>query len=353
MVYNPGLHGAAVEARMAHYNSTNSLPISVDTFSTTEAEAANEYINAHIALHRLDVIDLHSGVEFDCRRWRIGDFQVCDFSYGECEVEVTVDPCEEHGFFIVIPVAGRVDVSSKDGRFALQPGSAMAFTTPDVANTSFLDSPSFRNINICASDEAIRRFLANEFDLPITRSISFAKHPVFVNHEFRFLLDYMEWFSNRADKEVVSMFNNNSHLSCHLHDLLLGLLVCTFDNNYRELYYSQGSNSAAPVYVRLAEQYMRDNASTAMTVNDIALEVGVAMRTLHKGFQRYRNYSVSEFLRNERLSLARRELATARQRHLSVTDVAYSCGFLHLSKFAVSYQKKYGEKPSDTLRKGN
>ena len=342
-----------VEERMADYNSTNSLPVSVDTFSTTEAEAANEYINAHIALHRLDVVDMRSGVEFDCRRWQIGDFQVCDFSYGECEVEVTVDQCEEHGFFIVIPVAGHVDISSKDACFALQPGSAMAFTTPEVAHTSFHDSPSFRNINICASDEALRNFLASEFNLPITRSISFAKHPVFINHDFRFLLDYIEWFSNRADQDVISMFNSNSHLSGHLHDLLMGLLVSTFDNNYRELYYSQDTKSAAPVYVRLAEEYMRDNASKAMTVNDIAGKVGVAMRTLHKGFQRYRNYSVSEFLRNERLSLARRELATARQRNLSVTDVAYSCGFLHLSKFAVSYQKKYGEKPSDTLRKGN
>ena len=326
---------------MADYNSTNSLPVSVDTFSTTEAAAANEYINAHIALHRLDVVGMRSGVDFDCRRWQIGDFQVCDFSYGECEVEVTVNRCEEHGFFIVIPVAGHVDISSKDASFALQPGSAMAFTTPEVANTSFHDSPSFRNINICASDEALRNFLANEFNLPITRSISFAKHPVFINHDFRFLLDYIEWFSNRADQDVLSMFNRNWHLSGHLHDLLMGLLVSTFDNNYRELYFSQDTKNAAPVYVRLAEEYMRDNASKAMTVNDIAGEVGVAMRTLHKGFQRYRNYSVSEFLRNERLSLARRELATARQRNLSVTDVAYSCGFLHLSKFAVSYQKKY------------
>lgn len=342
-----------VEEGMADYNSTNSLPISVDTFSTTQAQAANEYINAHIALHRLDVIDIHSGVEFDCRRWQLGDFQVCNFSYGECEVEVTVDVCEEQGFFIVIPVSGHVDVSSKDTQFALQPGSAMAFTTPEAAHTSFHDSRSFRNINICASDEALRNFLANEFDLPISRSISFAKQPVFIDNDFRFLLDYIEWFSNRADKDVVSMFNNSPHLAEHLHNMVLGLLVSTFDNNYRELCYSKDTKSAAPVYVRLAEEYMRDNASRAMTVNDIAREVGVAMRTLHKGFQHYRNYSVSEFLRSERLSLARRELATARQRNLSVTDVAYSCGFLHLSKFAVSYQKKYGEKPSDTLRKGS
>lgn len=342
-----------VKKRMTDYNSTNSLPISVDTFSTTEAEAANEYINAHVALHRLDVVDVDSSVEFDCRRWKIGDFQVCDFSYGKCEVEVTVVPCDKRGFFIVIPVTGHVDVSSKNTQFALQPGSAMAFTTPDVANTSFHDSRSFRNINICTSYKALRNFLANEFGLPITRGISFAKHPVFISHDFRFLLDYIEWFSNRADADVVSMFNSSSHLAEHLHNMLMGLLVTTFDNNYQELYCSRTAKSVAPVYVRLAEEYIKNNASKAMTVNDIAREVGVAMRTLHKGFQRYRNYSVSEFLRNERLSLARQELAVAKQRNLSVTDIAYACGFVHLSKFAEAYRKKYGEKPSETLRKGN
>ena len=338
---------------MADHNRANSMPISVDTFSTTEAQAANEYINDHVASHRLDVVDMHSGVKFDCRRWQVGDFQVCDFSYGECEVEVTVDHCEEQGFFIVIPIAGHVDISSKDIQFALQPGSAMAFTTPEAANTSFHDSRSFRNINICASYEALRNFLASEFDLPITCSISFAKHPIFVSNDFRFLLDYIEWFSNRIDTHIVSMLNNSSHLASHLHDMVMGLLISTFDNNYQELYCSQNKKSISPIYVRLAEEYMRDNACEAVTVNDIAKEVGVAMRTLHKGFQHYRNYSVSEFLRNQRLSLARKELATARQRNLSVTDVAYTCGFAHLSKFAAAYQKKYGEKPSETLRKGS
>ncbi len=338
---------------MADHNLTNSLPISVDTFSTTEAQVANEYINDHVALHRLDVVDVCSGVKFDCRRWQIGDFQVCDFSYGECEVEVTVNQCDEQGFFIVIPISGHVDISSKDVQLALQPGSAMAFTTPEAANTSFHDSRSFRNINICASYEALRSFLAREFDLPITRSISFAKHPIFVSNDFRFLLDYIEWFSNRIDRDVVSMLNNSSHLAGHLHDMVLGLLISTFDNNYQELYCSQNKKSISPSYVRLAEEYMRDNVCETVTVNDIAREVGVAMRTLHKGFQRYRNYSVSEFLRNERLSLAHKELATAKERKQSVTDIAYSCGFAHLSKFAVAYRKRYGEKPSETLRKGN
>ena len=337
---------------MNQANHNSSLTIGTDRFRTTELEAANDYINNHVTPHQVDVLDTDSGVAFDCKRWHVGGFQVCDFSYGECAVEVTIDKCEEHGFFIVIPLRGKANVSSQGEKFSLTPGSAMAFTTPEAVNTSFVDSKFFRNINIGMSYESLQSFLTNEFDLPITRNISFSKEPIKVNNEFRFLINYVEWLSSQINDDVTSMLNNTSHPAHHMHDMLMSLLVSTFDNNYQELYSNQNNNSVSPIYVRLAEEFMREKACEAITVNDVAREVGVAMRTLHMGFQRYRNYSVSEFLRNERLSLARKELATAKERHLSVTNIAYSCGFTHLSKFAIAYQKRYGEKPSETLRKG-
>ncbi len=344
---------------MPYQKHINSLPVGVDRFSTTDIQAANDYINAHVASHRLDVLDSPKGVMFDCNRWSVGDFQVCDFSYGDCEVDITLNSCEEEGFFIVVPLNGQVDISSKGDSYSLKPGLAMAFTTQDAANTLFHDSNKFRNINIGTSYQAIKSFLANEFDLPVTRDISFAKDPIVVSNEFQFLINYVRWFSSQIENhthpsnEIESMLLNSSHLAHHIHDMLMSLLVSTVENNYQELYYSKNKVAAAPVYVRLAEEFIRENAREPITVTDVAREVGVAMRTLHMGFQRYRNYSVSEFLRFERLSLARNELATAKQRNISVTEVAFACGFMHLSKFSLAYQKKYGEKPSETRRKGN
>jgi len=37
---------------------------------------------------------------------------------------------------------------------------------------------------------------------------------------------------------------------------------------------------------------------------------------------------------------------------VSVTEVALSCGFNHLSKFAKSYRERFGELPSETLAQG-
>ncbi|MBT7951970.1 MAG: helix-turn-helix transcriptional regulator, partial [Gammaproteobacteria bacterium] len=248
---------------------------------------------------------------------------------------------------------GHADITSRASQFTLHPGSAWIFTTPEATNTTFHDSNCFRNINICLSYDALKDYLANEFDLPITRTIKFQKNPVRVNPDFRFLLDYTRWLTTRIDSDVSSMLVSSTHLTKHIHDTLLGLLISTLDNNFREQYCSRNDKIASPVYVRQAEEFIRDNVFEPITVNDIAKQVGVAVRTLHLGFQKYRNYSVSEFLRGERLQHARNLLVSAKQNNLTVTDVAYSCGFFHLSKFAAAYQKKFGENPSETRQRGS
>jgi transcriptional regulator GlxA family with amidase domain len=36
---------------------------------------------------------------------------------------------------------------------------------------------------------------------------------------------------------------------------------------------------------------------------------------------------------------------------LTATTIAYDCGFAHLGEFAQSYRSRFGEHPSETLRR--
>ena len=56
------------------------------------------------------------------------------------------------------------------------------------------------------------------------------------------------------------------------------------------------------------------------------------------------------FVRSTRLALARDRLQEGRP-GATVTCVAQECGFDHLGRFSVAYAKRYGETPSETLRK--
>ena len=58
-----------------------------------------------------------------------------------------------------------------------------------------------------------------------------------------------------------------------------------------------------------------------------------------------------EFLTEQRLQKARKKLHKSHQQ-ASVSGIAMDCGFRHLGRFSQFYWKRFGERPSDTLRKG-
>ena len=95
---------------------------------------------------------------------------------------------------------------------------------------------------------------------------------------------------------------------------------------------------------------MRAHAGDALSPQDIAQAAGVSVRTLHRGFQQFRDTTPMALLRAVRLEQAREKLLAGDAD--SVTDAAGACGVTHLSRFAREYRRRFGETPSETLRGG-
>jgi len=94
-----------------------------------------------------------------------------------------------------------------------------------------------------------------------------------------------------------------------------------------------------------------DNAETAITVSDVAAQLGVSLRSLQGGFRHWRATTPNAFLRQARLRLVRGELARSGA-DTNVTTVALRYGFSHLGRFSAYYRSAFGETPSATLRRG-
>ena len=77
---------------------------------------------------------------------------------------------------------------------------------------------------------------------------------------------------------------------------------------------------------------------------------GVTSRTLHNGFKRYSGVSPMEYLLETRLKNAKKRLSKVRS-NSSVTDIAHSVGFTHLGRFSQQFFQKYGELPSEVLKR--
>ncbi len=128
-------------------------------------------------------------------------------------------------------------------------------------------------------------------------------------------------------------------------DLLAKLLIAPF---FPEAPAGPFKAPAAPV--ARAQEYIRINARAPIGVAEIAAASGISTRSLQSLFAREVGMPPLAYLREVRLSLARRLLDDAAPDTVSVTDVALECGFEHLSKFASAYRSRFGELPSQTLR---
>ncbi|NYE23324.1 AraC-like DNA-binding protein [Pigmentiphaga litoralis] len=106
----------------------------------------------------------------------------------------------------------------------------------------------------------------------------------------------------------------------------------------------------APRCVRKAESFIEERASDAIRLEDIAAAADVPVRTLLAGFRRFRDITPMQYLRDVRLGQAR-DLLRRAPAGSSVSAIALDCGFLHLGRFAQAYQQRFGESPSETLRR--
>lgn len=107
----------------------------------------------------------------------------------------------------------------------------------------------------------------------------------------------------------------------------------------------------APRTVRAAEQFMIEHAAELPTMADVARAVGTSVRTLSAAFKSFRGYPPSAFLREQRLQGAHRVLSAA-PLGASVSAIAAAWGYINMGEFARSYRLRFGERPSDTLRRG-
>ncbi len=104
--------------------------------------------------------------------------------------------------------------------------------------------------------------------------------------------------------------------------------------------------------VRDALEYVEAHLREKITMADIAAGVHMSIRAIQQGFREELRTTPMLYVRDRRLERAREDLTDAESSDgVTVTDVAERWGFNHLGSFAVLYRKRWGESPSETLRR--
>ena len=108
--------------------------------------------------------------------------------------------------------------------------------------------------------------------------------------------------------------------------------------------------SPLPRGVRRTLDAMRANLGHNWRLTELAAIAGVSGRTLQRQFLTFVGKTPRAVLREIGLECARRELLQGAP-DVKIMDVALRCGFPHFGRFSIAYRRRYGETPSQTLKR--
>lgn len=110
------------------------------------------------------------------------------------------------------------------------------------------------------------------------------------------------------------------------------------------------ASAVLPRGVRRALDLMQSAGQRDIGIAELAKAAGLSGRALQRQFRAFLGKTPLEALHDARFDNARRQLLRAAP-GIKVMDVAQRCGFAHLGRFSIEYRRRYGETPSQTLKR--
>jgi AraC-like DNA-binding protein len=142
---------------------------------------------------------------------------------------------------------------------------------------------------------------------------------------------------------------NQPHIISQYEQLIYTSLLINCPHNFSR-FINDNSPAATPKIVRIVEEYIEANINQPIRLDNLAAITGLNARTVQETFKKYRGYSPSQFLREQRL-LKGRKILQESPPDISITSVALTCGFASHPHFSDSFKKRFGETPLETLKK--
>ena len=267
--------------------------------------------------------------------------------YLEYATSVVVDVQElTEDYLVIVPASGTSTITNEGVTVDTSPVVA-AVPTPSTAMTLSCDSDA-AHLVVRIARQALQVHLSRLIGRTPERPLDF---------DLRF--DISSGSASRWNFAVqmlhAELFEADSLLlqgvgQGQLEEFVMSSLLYSLHSNDTD----QLASRAEPAHraVRRACDYIDRNLADPISIDDIAAAAGVSVRTIQNLFAQELGQTPTSYLRNERLERARSDLADAPGgSHLTVTDVAMRWGVNHLGRFATTYRSRFGESPSQTLRR--
>lgn len=254
-----------------------------------------------------------------------------------------IDLTEEEHITFLLPQSGRLDIRVRGAEFRVQPGRLAAFRPTERSTRATPDSRG--------------RFQAAALMVPMAALSALASRLGFGGTP-GFPRDGVNLAGPAGRYMALNLARLADDLLTRPSATLPGRardeIVILIEELLAEIMGAEADRTASrrvlPALhrVRLAEEILHAEADDPLSMLDLADRLEVGLRSLQMAFRDIHGRGPREVLQDIRLHRAQCRLLAARGA-AQVTTVAMDSGFFHLGRFAQSYVRAFGEKPSETL----
>jgi AraC-like DNA-binding protein len=163
-------------------------------------------------------------------------------------------------------------------------------------------------------------------------------------------VNFKETLKYIIDELVNNEFSSNIEKLHDVFDHMIMTKLLELPHNLRDQYYANRFSYDVPFIVKRAEEYMEAHLTDSIKIADLLSICKCSRSALFSAFQTKRGYSPMEFIIERRLQRARKMLQEGKSCE-SVSSIAMESGFTHLGRFSLTYKKRFGESPRETIHK--
>lgn len=311
---------------------------------TTRIDEAVELCGRAYYPHTLSLLDASREFFLTQRITRIGPITIGDATYG---TDVGLDFGELNSYQVALPVSGFLESRHR---------GAEATATSELAT---IFQPE--------GEAVVTRWHANSRILPVRLGRaavhealgSLLGHPDIVSIPFAATMDTMRGLGRSWARSIRTLSRTvagpddvltHPLITAPLSESLIRGLLLAADHPYRHMLI-QHSQPPRDRVVRTAVEMIEASPRAPLTISMLAKRSHVSVRALQLGFRRHLDMSPMAYVRMVRLRHAHEELRAADPSRTTVTSIAHRWGFSNVGRFADEHASKYGELPSETLRR--
>jgi AraC-like DNA-binding protein len=254
-------------------------------------------------------------------------------------------------YWLLMPIRGQMETTVHRHQFVSDTRQAFLCSYPSMGPSHIDVETDASRIMVVLTHASLRRQLAALLGKPLDAPL----HPPL---EFAPVVDLTSGAGRNIAalaRLIVASFDggcpiaNNPIALGSFEQFIINELLLSHSHNYSNAIYGR-QPSIGPRDVRRAIDYLESHLDLPVKMVDLVAASQVPGRTLLKHFRDFKGTSPMRYLREARLERVRRDLLAADPEE-SITTIATNWGFAQLGRFAVEYRRRFGERPSDTLRR--